>query len=252
MGAVIDLPRIRRALSELDRIAEAHPEMCQGIGQWTEQEVEKLLMGTPAKDRVKAMRERRAAQGIKREVFFATPEAQAALAELRALRHDQTRDNILCDALLTTLAAYAAPANPDPLAEYRRDWEEVHETALQLARDRNMPYRKVLRRALNDYSTLLDDRGPEQYTNPSQEPVAVEPPAQNTVPVDRAELAQHGHELLKAGMTAVSIAQEFNVKGWTPDRVPKAAGVKPRSDSATSWAGKAVAQLLTRDHPANG
>ena len=193
MGAVIDLPRIRRALSELDRIAEAHPEMCQGLGQWTEQEVEKLIMGTPAKDRVKAMRERRAAQGIKREVFFATPEAQTALAELRALRPDQTRDNILCDAVIALLAAHQQPP-----------------------------------------------------------PATVEPPPATVpdLPVDRAALAAQGHRMLKAGMTAASIAQEFNVKGWTPDQIPKAVGVKPRSDSATRWSAKSISQLLLRDHPA--
>ena len=163
-------------------------------------------------------------------------------------------ERLLSAALATALPHQEPPvaASPDPLADYRRDWEAVHETVRQMARDRNMPYHEVLNRALNDYSTLLDDRGPEQYTTPSQEPVAVEPPAQEQAPKDRAELAQRGHALLAAGLTAAGIAQEFNAKGWTPDRVPKSAGAKPRSDSATSWAGKAVAQLLTRDHPANG
>ena len=105
MNAVIDLPRARKALAALDKIAAEHPEMCQGIGQWDEAAVEKITMGTPARDRVKAMRDRLAAQGIKREVFFATPEAQAALVELRALHPDKTRDNILCDALINLLAA---------------------------------------------------------------------------------------------------------------------------------------------------
>ena len=196
MGAVFDLPRIRRALAELDRIVAAHPEMCQGLGQWTEKEVEKMIMGTPAKDRVKAMRERLAAQGIKREVFFATPEAQTALAELRALRPDQTRDNILCDAVICLLAAH-------------------QQTAL----------------------TRLE---PSQTTEP----------AQDTAPRDRAELAQRGHELLASGMTAAKIAQEFNAKCWTPDRIPKAVGVKPRSDAATAWTVKSISQLLTRDYPA--
>lgn len=114
MSAVIDLPRIRRALAELDRIAEAHPEMCQGLGQWDEKAVESIIVATPAKDRVRAMRERLAAKGVKREIFFATPEAQAALAELRALRPDQTRDYILCDAVIHLLATHQRPA-PAPL-----------------------------------------------------------------------------------------------------------------------------------------
>ena len=197
MGAVFDLPRIRRALAELDRIVAAHPEMCQGLGQWTEKEVEKMIMGTPAKDRVKAMRERLAAQGIKREVFFATPEAQTALAELRALRPDQTRDNILCDAVICLLAAH-------------------QQTAL----------------------TRLE---PSQTTEP----------AQDTAPRDRAELARRGHELLKSGMTTTAIADQFNAAGWTPDKIPKSVGTKPRSDSPVSWNTKMVSQLLHRDHPAN-
>ncbi len=203
MGAVIDLPRIRRALSELDRIAAEHPEMCQGIGQWTEKEVEKIIMGTPAKDRVKAMRERLAAQGIKREVFFATPWAQAALAELRALRPDQTRDAILCDAVISLLAAHEKPppnSTYTPPAPYRADPPPP--------------------------AMLLD------------------------LPVDRAELARRGHALLAAGLTAAGIAQEFNAKGRTPNKVPKAVGVKPRSDSPAAWTPKLISQLLLRDHPA--
>ena len=107
MSAIIDLPRIRRALSELDRIATEHPEICQGVGQWDEKAVEKITLGrgTPANERAVAYRQRLAAQGIKREVFFATPEAKAALVELRALNPEKTRDNILCDALINLLAA---------------------------------------------------------------------------------------------------------------------------------------------------
>ena len=113
-------------------------------------------------------------------------------------------ERLLSAALATALPHQEPPvaASPDPLADYRRDWEAVHETVRQLARDRNMPYRELLNRALKDYSTLLDDRGPEQYTTPSQEPVAVEPPAQEQAPKDRAELAQRGHALLAAGLTA--------------------------------------------------
>ena len=193
MSAVIDLPRIRRALAELDRIAEAHPEMCRGLGQWDEKAVESIIVGTPAKDRVRAMRERLAAKGVKREIFFATPEAQAALAELRTLRPDQTRDNILCDALIQLLAAQQRPA-PE---------------------------------------TLTPRPVPE-------------------LPADRAELARRGHELQASGMTAAAIAEQFNVRGWTPERIPKIVGGKARSDSPGAWTAKSVSQLLTRDYPKNG
>ncbi len=114
MSAVIDLPRIRRALSELDRIATEHPEICQGLGQWDEKAVAGIVTGKPGSERQAEYRRKLAAQGIKREVFFATPEAQTALAELRALRPDQTRDNILCDALLMMLATQRAPENTLP------------------------------------------------------------------------------------------------------------------------------------------
>ena len=193
MSAVIDLPRIRRALAELDPIAEAHPEMCQGLGQWDEKAVESIIVGTLAKDQVRAMRERLAAKGVKREIFFTTPQAQAALAELRALRPDQTRDYILCDAMIHLLAAQQCPV-------------------------------------------------PETLT----------PRPVPDLPTDRAELARHGHELQATGMTAAAIADQFNAQGWTPDRIPKTVGGKPRSDSAGTWTAKAVAQLLARDYPANG
>ena len=193
MSAVIDLPRIRRALAELDRIAEAHPEMCQGLGQWDEKAVGSIIVGTPAKDRVRAMRERLAAKGVKREIFFATPEAQAALAELRALRPDQTRDYILCDAVIHLLAMQQRPA-----------------------------------------------------------PATLTPRPVPDLPADRAELARQGHELQASGMTAAAIADQFNAQGLTPNRIPKTVGGKPRSDSAGAWTAKAIAQLLTRDHPANG
>ena len=114
MSAVIDLPRIRRALSELDRIAAEHPEICQGLGQWDEKAVAGIVTGKTGSERQADYRRKLAAQGVKREVFFATPEAQTALAELRALHPDKTRDNILCDALLMMLSAALPPAPQAP------------------------------------------------------------------------------------------------------------------------------------------
>ena len=70
-------------------------------------------------------------------------------------------ERLLSAALATAYVLSPAPqeppvaASPDPLADYRRDWEEVHETALQLARDRNMPYRELLSRALSSNSRPL-------------------------------------------------------------------------------------------------
>ncbi len=158
MSAVVDLPRARRALAELDRIAAAHPEMCQGIGQWDEKTVEKIIMGTPAKDRVKAMRERLAARGIKREIFFATPEAQTALAELRALHPDKTRDNILCDAVINLLAAQRTPDRPAPATLPLFDSDttpDERQAKLRLAVDGLVNVGKTWR----DIATALNEAG---------------------------------------------------------------------------------------------
>lgn len=115
-----------------------------------------------------------------------------------------------------------------------------------------MPLSEVVAAAIDAYTT-----GPlatayalaEPPATPSQEPIAVAPPAQDSTPVDRLELAWRGHEFLESGMTAANIAQEFNSRGWTPDKIPKVAGGRPRSDSATAWTAKRVSQLLNRDHP---
>lgn len=66
---------------------------------------------------------------------------------------------------------------------------------------------------------------------------------------NRAELAKQGHQFRKEGKTLEAIAEQFNREGWTPDRIPKDQGIKPRSDSAKNWTVKAVSQLLTRDYP---
>ncbi len=114
----IDLPRVRRALAALDKIAADHPEICQGIGNWDEETVAKILHtpgGTPAKERVAAHRRRLAEQGIKREIFFASPEAQTALAQLREMFQDKTRDQIFNDAILNLLAVHRP--EPPPITE---------------------------------------------------------------------------------------------------------------------------------------
>ena len=112
MSAVIDLPRAKKALAALDKIAAEHPEICQGLGQWDEKAVAGIVNGKPGSERQAEYRRKLAARGIKGEIFFATPEAQTALAELRALHPDKTRDNILCDAVINLLAAQRAP---DPM-----------------------------------------------------------------------------------------------------------------------------------------
>lgn len=105
----------------------------------------------------------------------------------------------------------------------------------------------VVAAAIDAYTT-----GPlaTAYALSPEPPVVTALSAQDTVPVDRAELARRGHELLASEMTAATIADQFNRMGWTPDRVPKVAGGKPRSDSPVAWTVKSISQLLNRDHPA--
>ena len=108
MSRVMDLPVIRKALAELDRIATEHPEICQGIGKWDEAAVERIVTrGKPRKpgnERQAEYRRQQAAKGIKREIFFATPEARLAWAKLRVMYPGKSRDTILCDALINLLA----------------------------------------------------------------------------------------------------------------------------------------------------
>ena len=71
-----------------------------------------------------------------------------------------------------------------------------------------------------------------------------------SMPASREALAGIGHALRSEGVTLEGIAERFNSNGWTPDRVPKEPGTRPRADAATAWTIKAVSQLLNRDYPA--
>lgn len=98
MPRPIDLPRIRRALANLDRIAAEHPDYCQGQGQWNEAEVKKI-MGTPTPERMKAYRARLRAQGWKQVAMFLSPEAVNRLDELRRQFPEKSTGEIVSDAL---------------------------------------------------------------------------------------------------------------------------------------------------------
>lgn len=95
MARVIDLPRIRRALSELDRIAAAHPEMCERKGQWDEIAVKEMLMSKPAKERVAQYRARIRAKGHARLAAYITPDAKTSLDQLRRAHPDLTLNDLL-------------------------------------------------------------------------------------------------------------------------------------------------------------
>ena len=68
-------------------------------------------------------------------------------------------------------------------------------------------------------------------------------------PTDRAALAKIGRQWRLEGANLEEVAERFNANGWTPNRIPKQPGSRPRSDSPPLWTLKAVSQLLTRDYP---
>jgi hypothetical protein len=82
----IDLPRIRRALNELDRIAAEHPELIGQHGQWDEHEVESMMksQAKPARERVADYRRRMIDAGHSRICFYASPETKANLDAIKA------------------------------------------------------------------------------------------------------------------------------------------------------------------------
>jgi len=99
MPRPIDLPRIRRALANLDRIAAEHPEYCQGQGQWDEHEVKKL-MGTPVNERMKAYRARMRERGWKQVAMYLSPEALEQLDQLKEQYPDSSVGEIMSALLI--------------------------------------------------------------------------------------------------------------------------------------------------------
>lgn len=104
----IDLPRARRALAELDRIAAEHPELCRGGERWADNldELERA-MGTPAKIRTAAYKSRLREKGYKQISIFLSPQAQERLAELAENAPERSIGDIISDVL-------AEKARPKP------------------------------------------------------------------------------------------------------------------------------------------
>lgn len=109
MPRPIDLPRIRRALSNLDRIAAEHPEYCQQQGQWDESAVEKIVMGTHVNERMKAHRARLQAEGYWRLSAFISPEAQESLKQLRQAHPDLTLNELVSEVLIGRITVLPRP-----------------------------------------------------------------------------------------------------------------------------------------------
>ncbi len=96
----INLPRIRRALNELDRIAAEHPEITGHHGQWDESEVDSIMRAPPkpARERVADFRRRMIDAGHSRISFYATTETKQTLDDIKA-RTGATTDAIIAKAL---------------------------------------------------------------------------------------------------------------------------------------------------------
>jgi len=107
MGGVVDLPRVRRALSALDAIAVAQG-LRPGDGHFTEADVRAMLQegGQSVSERQRAFRARKRAAGWVRRGINLSPDAQAALAAIRD-RDGATVDEAVRAALLLAWAGRA-------------------------------------------------------------------------------------------------------------------------------------------------
>ena len=98
MGGVVDLPRVRRALSALDAIAAAQG-LRPGDGHFTEADV-RAMLNKSVGERQRAFRERKRAAGWVRRGINLSPDAQEALAAIRD-RDGVTVDEAVRAALLS-------------------------------------------------------------------------------------------------------------------------------------------------------
>ncbi len=98
MGGVVDLPRVRRALTALDAIAAAQG-LRPGAGHFTEADV-RAILNKSVSERQRAFRERKRAAGWVRRGINLSPDAQEALAAIRD-RDGVTVDEAVQAALLS-------------------------------------------------------------------------------------------------------------------------------------------------------
>ena len=97
----IDLPRARRALAELDRIAAEHPEIRHRGKPWGENmnQLQEIIM-TPSKQRDEKYRAKQRERGLKPVTVYLTPPAQAVLNKLQSEQPDANMGDIISNALL--------------------------------------------------------------------------------------------------------------------------------------------------------
>lgn len=102
MTQVIDLPRVRRALDELDRIAAEHPEaFAPDRLRLLTENLEETLMHPP-RNRMKAYRDRQVERGMKRITIAISREAAQALQALQAVGRYKSAGEVVSHALLNT------------------------------------------------------------------------------------------------------------------------------------------------------
>jgi len=107
MGGVVDLPRVRRALSALDAIAVAQG-LRPGDGHFTEADV-RAILNKSVSERQQSFRARKRAAGWVRRGINLSPDAQEALAAIR------DRDGVTVDeAVRTALLSWAGECEGKP------------------------------------------------------------------------------------------------------------------------------------------
>ena len=108
MSAVIDFCAVQEARAALRQLAADHPELCAGGRRWSNHldELESAMTtvpGTPA--RVEKYRGRLRAAGRRQVALWLTPEADAALAALRATSPGVSLGDLVSAAILAAMPA---------------------------------------------------------------------------------------------------------------------------------------------------
>ena len=100
---MIDLPRIRRARANLDRLAAEHPEYLNQGEPWSEHldELESLVMSTPGRERTAAYRARLKEQG-RRALHVSVPVDVVELVQTIADQTGQSRSDVVAAAIRRT------------------------------------------------------------------------------------------------------------------------------------------------------